>query len=159
MISSNQEEAEIRVELKIPTHFGYEKVAMAVAAALGREAKLSEQKIEDLSTALAEAILNAMEHGNRMDQHLPVTITFCKSMEKLSVSIQDQGQGFIPSHPQTPNITDKLNGHELPRGWGWFLIQQLVDRLEVNSQPGRGTVVQLEMLLEEGKGRSSNNEC
>lgn len=137
------------VELKIPTHLGYEKIVMAAADALARQMGLPENRILDLNTALSEAILNAMEHGNQMNQQLQITVTFTQTVGRLLISIQDQGQGFTHhAHSRKPSIKDKLAGKDSPRGWGWFLIEQLVDHVEVSPAPGGGTIIQLVILLE-----------
>lgn len=139
------------IELKIPSHFGYEKIVMATADAIARKMGLPEKRIADLNTALSEAILNAMEHGNEMNPQLQVIITFTQTVGKLVISIRDQGKGFIPPPADTekPKIEDKLAGISSPRGWGWFLIEQLVDQLEVNPAPEGGTVIRLVLLVEE----------
>ena len=137
------------VELRIPSRRGYEKVVMAAAAVLAKDMGLPVHRIEDLCTALSEAILNAMEHGNQMNSHLEVIITLTQTPGKLSVSIRDQGKGFIPPlHPSKPSIEEKVSGIDSSRGWGWFLIKQLVDQVEVSPTPGGGTNVHLIVLME-----------
>ena len=56
-----------KVELHIPSVPGAEKVAMERAAEVARGMGFSDDRIEDLKTAVSEACINAMEHGNRMD--------------------------------------------------------------------------------------------
>ena len=140
---------EQNIELKIPTYLGYERVAMATASALARQMGLSENRINDLNTALTEAILNAIEHGSQ-DSQQQIFITFTQAVGKLIVSIRDQGPGYTPPAPGTkPNISDKLASKDSPRGWGWFLIEQLVDHVEVSPVPGGGTIVRFSILLED----------
>lgn len=138
------------VELKIPAHFGYEKVAMATAATLAKKIGLPENRIMDLNTALAEAILNAIEHGQPMNSQQQIIVTFTQEVDKLLISIRDFGQGFTPTaQPTQPDIKDKLSGIDSPRGWGWFLIEQLVDHVEVSPAPGGGTIIRITILLED----------
>lgn len=137
------------VELRIPSRLGYEKVVMATAAALAKDMGLPEPRIQDLTTALSEAILNAMEHGNQMSSQLQVDITFTRTVGKLRVSIRDHGKGFTPPiHPAIPSIEEKLAGNASPRGWGWSLIKQLVDHVEVSPAPDGGTSIHLIVLME-----------
>jgi len=44
-----------------------EKVAMDFAASVAKMRQFPEARIEDLKTAIAEACINAIEHGNKMD--------------------------------------------------------------------------------------------
>jgi len=149
-----QQSTENTIQLKIPTHLGYEKIVMATANAVARKMGLPEKRIDDLNTALAEAIINAMEHGNKMNPQLQVVITFTQTVGKLIISIRDQGQGFSPfENKDKPKIEDKLAGVSSPRGWGWFLIENLVDEVQVNSAPEGGTVIRLVILAEDSQGK------
>lgn len=53
------------IELHIPSRLGYEKIAMNTAASTARMMGFSDERVEDLKTAVAEACINAMEHGNK----------------------------------------------------------------------------------------------
>ena len=52
------------VELKIPSEPGFEKVAMRLAAEVAERMGFSPERIDDLRTAVSEACLNAIRHGN-----------------------------------------------------------------------------------------------
>lgn len=134
------------IELTLPSRRGYEKVAMAAVAAIGKDMGMPAAQVEDLSTALSEAILNAMEHGNKMKEQLQVSVTFNLAADKLSVAINDQGKGFLPPK-EAPDIEAAMSGNAPARGWGWFLMEQLVDRVEVVPAQGGGTCVRLVVML------------
>jgi anti-sigma regulatory factor (Ser/Thr protein kinase) len=109
---------------------------------------LSEQRLKRLKTAVAEATMNAMEHGNRYRPEVPVVIEVLSSGTDLSVRINDQGGSLVPD-PDTelPDLEAKLEGLQTPRGWGLFLIRNLVDELHITSDEARravGLVVHLE---------------
>lgn len=55
------------VELTIPCAQGYERIAMNPAADFARLIAFPPDRIDDLRTAVAEACINAMEHGNAME--------------------------------------------------------------------------------------------
>ena len=65
-----------------------EQVAAAVAGL-----DLPADRLERLKTAVGEATMNAMEHGNRYDPDLPVAIQVRASADLLTVSITDHGGG------------------------------------------------------------------
>ena len=58
------------VEVRLPSRMGYEKVAMSTASAVAKLMGFREDRIEDLKTAVAEACINAIEHGNRLNEKL-----------------------------------------------------------------------------------------
>jgi len=51
----------------------------------------------------------------------------------------------------TPNIDAKLAGLQSPRGWGLFLIEKMVDQVEVLDTPN-GHTVELTVNLDESSG-------
>ena len=63
------------VELYVPSILGFEKVAMDSAASIAKMMKFPHERVEDLKTAVAEACLNAIEHGNKADASTKVSIT------------------------------------------------------------------------------------
>lgn len=110
-----------------------DRVAMAAVAAAAREAGLCSERLDDIRTAVAEACINAMEHGNGNRPELPVEISFGSGAGVFSVSIRDQGHGFAPDTRPHPRLEDQIGGTDPARGWGLFLMQQLADRVEVRS--------------------------
>ena len=63
------------------------------------------------------------------------------SGEDLSVRITDEGESPVPS-PDTraPDLEAKLEGLQTPRGWGLFLIRNMVDETNVTTGEDRHTV-------------------
>jgi serine/threonine-protein kinase RsbW len=117
------------VEVRLPSRMGYEKVAMSAAAAVAKLVGFREDRIEDLKTAVAEACINAIEHGNRQNEKLSVGVVLSAGEDVLEVKVIDDGKG-ITAKPAKPDIDRKMHGEEDPRGMGMFLIQALVDEAE-----------------------------
>ena len=136
------------VEVRLPSRLGYEKVAMSTAAAVAKLLGLPPERIEDLKTAVAEACINAIEHGNRLNEKLSVGVILSSSDDVLEVKVIDDGKG-IRSLPPRPNIDRKMHGEEDPRGMGMFLIQALVDEAEwVAGTDGKSSYVRLVIRLD-----------
>ena len=127
-------------ELSIPSEPGNERRAMEEVAAVVSDLGLSENTLERLKTAVAEATMNAMEHGNHYRVELPVLIKVSVSEVDLSVKITDEGSGPPAFHSQTPDIEAKLEGEQSLRGWGLFLISKLVDDMNVTGDEHHHTV-------------------
>ena len=132
---------ERKLELHIPSVLGFEKVAMDFAAAVAKMMDLPEERIEDLKTAVAEACLNAIEHGNKLDASMKVGVTLTVADSKLQVAVRDQGQGTGPV--ASPDIDSKIEGETASRGWGIFLIQSLMDEVTFESTPEGGNQVRM----------------
>ncbi|RLB34403.1 MAG: ATP-binding protein [Deltaproteobacteria bacterium] len=132
------------VELSLPTQIGFERVAMACSAAFARYVGFLPERIEDLKTAVCEACLNAIEHGNKGKPDARVIITMTYDGEAINVYVKDQGDG-IKDIPDDPDIEKKLLHLEAPRGLGMFLIRQLVDEFEFNILSDDGHTVRIQI--------------
>ena len=138
-------------ELSVPSEPGNERRAMEeVAAAVGRLG-LPGPTLERLKTAVAEATMNAMEHGNHYRAELPVIIDVSASDTDLSVKITDEGSGPAAFDSETPDLEAKLEGVQTPRGWGLFLIKSMVDEMNVTGDEHHHTV-ELILHLDEKEG-------
>ena len=136
------------VEVRLPSRLGFEKVAMSTAASVAKLMGFREERIDDLKTAVAEACINAIEHGNRLNEKLSVGVTLSAGTDALEVKVMDDGKG-MKTHPVKPDIDRKMHGDEDPRGMGMFLIQALVDEAEwVVGANGKGSYVRLVIRLD-----------
>ena len=126
---------------------GNERLAMAQVAEVVKDEDLPPARLERLKTGVAEATMNAMEHGNKFKPEVPVDFVVLASPRALAVRITDYGGAQVIPEAQTPDIEAKLAGMQTPRGWGLFLIEKMVD--EVNVIAGDGThTIELVMYRE-----------
>lgn len=137
------------VEVRLPSRMGYEKVAMSTAAAVAKLMGFREDRVEDLKTAVAEACINAIEHGNRLNEKLSIGVVLSAGVDALEVKVIDDGKG-MKARPAKPDIDRKMHGEEDPRGLGMFLIQALVDEAEwVAGTEGKSSYVRLVIRLDQ----------
>jgi serine/threonine-protein kinase RsbW len=134
------------VELRLPSRLGFEKVAMNTAASVAHLMGFGDERIEDLKTAVAEACINAMEHGNKLDEALCVGVILSMGAETLEVKVLDTGDG-PKGHAAAPNIDRKMHEEEEARGMGMFLIESLVDEVEWVSSPPSGSYARMVIHL------------
>jgi len=130
------------IEVHIPSIIGYEKVAMESAAAAAKIMGFHKSRIEDLKTAISEACSNAMEHGNRFKKDTTVLVTLKVDKKRLEVNVKDEGRG-LNRKIEVPEIEKQINGIEDTRGWGMFLIKNLVDEVEMKKIPKGGNVTRM----------------
>ncbi len=136
------------VEVRLPTRLGYEKVAMNAASTVAKLMGFPDDRVDDLRTAVAEACINAIEHGNRLNEKLSVGVVLSAGADELEVKVIDDGTG-INKQPAKPDIDRKMHGEEDPRGMGMFLIQALVDEAEwVAGTDGKSSYVRLVIKLD-----------
>jgi serine/threonine-protein kinase RsbW len=134
------------IEVNLPSKIGYERVAMECSATLARLAGLVATRIEDLKSAVAEACINAMQHGNKWRPEARVVVNMNFNDDALKVSVIDQGDG-VPEIPEYPGIARIIKEDVSPRGLGVFMIQQLVDDVKFNQTADGGHMMIMEIKL------------
>ena len=155
--SSNDTDWEMLAELTIPSLPGNERIAMEQVTEAVEVLHLPVKRLDQLKTAVAEATMNAMEHGNHYLPDRPVALKVLASQVALSVRITDHGgTRTLPSDPgiEVPDIEAKLAELQTPRGWGLFLIKHMVDEMNISSDASHHTV-ELIMYL---KGEDNASE-
>jgi anti-sigma regulatory factor (Ser/Thr protein kinase) len=132
---------QVIAEFTIPSEPGNERLAIARVEDGLRDLPLSPRRMECMKTAVAEATMNAIEHGNKSLPELPVTIKVVVSNGDLHVRITDTGRGGpIPESTPQPDLQAKLRGLQSPRGWGEFLMKRMVDDMHVTWADGHNTI-------------------
>lgn len=127
-----------KLELHVRSEHGAEKIAMDFAADIARRMNFPPQRVEDLKTAVAEACMNAIEHGNKLDATTRVGIRLTVDKDRLQVAVQDKGRGIDKVRP--PDIETRIQGKTEARGWGIFLIENLMDEVTFESTADGGVV-------------------
>jgi anti-sigma regulatory factor (Ser/Thr protein kinase) len=126
----------------LPSQPGNERLALAKVAETVKDLGLSEARLEKLKTAVAEATMNAIEHGNQNRAEIPVEVEVTQNGDEIVVAITDQGGKAhpVPGQPEEPDLLKKLDGDQSPRGWGLFLIRNMVDAMDVTINGQQHTI-------------------
>src|SRR5215216_3402662 len=141
----------ILADFTLPNEPGNERLAMEKVAGVIEQLRPSEQRLERLKTAVAEATMNAMEHGNKYRAEVPVEVMVLVEDQDLMVRITDRGSGPPPSQGgEAPDLEAKLEGMQTPRGWGLFLIKSMVDEMSITGDDGHHTIELVVHLGAEG---------
>ena len=140
------EHEKVLAEFSVPSVEGNERLAIEKVSVAVAPVGLERARLERLKTAVGETVMNAIEHGNRNDPDLDVGVQVRADGRRLVVRVTDHGGEHIPD-AAPPDIEAKLAGEQTPRGWGLFLIEQMVD--EVNRVGENGShIVELVMNRE-----------
>ena len=138
-------------DFSVPSEPGNERMAMETVAETVKGLGFSGENLERLKTAVAEATMNAMEHGNEYRPEVPVELQVLVTDRDLLVRITDRGSGPPPREDaDAPDLLAKLEGVQTPRGWGLFLIKSMVDDMNITGDEGHQTVELVVHLEAEG---------
>ena len=127
---------------ELPSEPGNERLALARVAESVRSLGLPDGRLEKLKTAVAEATMNAIEHGNKNRAEIPVEVEVTQNGDEIVVAISDQGgdSGSSSDAAEEPDLLKKLDGGQSPRGWGLFLIRNMVDAMDITTNGQRHTI-------------------
>lgn len=128
----------MEVVLHLPVVPNVELVAAKAVETVGSALGMHQTRVEAASVAVVEACLNAMEHGGGT---MVVRLFGDGAPERprLVIEVEDHGSGFDPASAPR-NSASRVLGCASKRGWGLTLIRELMDEVQIRSQPGRTLV-------------------
>jgi len=133
-----------RIELLLPSSLGYEKVARIAVERMAEGLGFNDERVEDMKTAVAEAVMNAIEHGNREQKNALVTVKLNADHEHVEVKVSDEGLKQMPEEMPEPG---RIGDDGLIRGLGLMFIMKLVDEVEFSQLPSGGNEVRMVIYL------------
>ncbi|HET9740122.1 MAG TPA: SpoIIE family protein phosphatase [Solirubrobacteraceae bacterium] len=141
---------ELLAEFEVPSQEGNERLAIERVSAAVAPLGLAEARLKRLQTAVGEATMNAMEHGSGYSADKPVTISVLADEAAVRVRITDLGGApAAGDEAEVPDLEAKLAGLQRPRGWGLFLIENMVDETRETSDE-RSHTLELAVRLKGG---------
>ena len=131
--------------LEFPSRSSNEAFARSAAACFAAQMDPTLNELEDVKTAVSEAVTNAIVHA------YPDTIGRVQMKGRvcagnvLELTVRDYGRG-IPDvdKARQPMFT---TGGEERSGMGFTIMESFMDKLTVRSVPGRGTTVVMRKRL------------
>jgi serine phosphatase RsbU (regulator of sigma subunit)/anti-sigma regulatory factor (Ser/Thr protein kinase) len=123
----------------IPSAEGNEQLAVLRVIDAVQPLALPQNLIERIRTAVAEAAMNAIEHGNQYDPNVAARVRVSRARSSLYIRLTDSGSAPL-REPPAPNLDAKLAGLQSPRGWGIFLIRNMTDEMRDIQEEGRHTL-------------------
>ena len=119
-----------------------EEFARVVTAVFMSRLNPTLEEIDDVKTAVSEAVTNAVIHGYKGEAGTIYMDITAQSGEEtsLTVCVRDAGVG-IPNVKQAmePMYTTDTSGER--SGMGFSFMEAFMDQVQVESEPGRGTLV------------------
>ena len=106
-----------------------------------------------IGMSVREAVVNAIQHGNQLDESKRVEVRFTLSPNCLVIAVFDQGKGFDETE-----IPDPLSPENLlkPGGRGIFYIRSLMDEVEYKRSQGSGFELKMQKKLNHARQGDQN---
>ena len=131
--------AENYTTLEFPSRSANEGFARAAAACFAAQLDPTLEEVNDIKTAVSEAVTNAIVHAYPDQIGRIVMKLRLRPGNVLEVVVRDWGVG-IPDVEQarTPLFT---TGSQERSGMGFTIMESFMDTLRVRPTPGKGTTV------------------
>lgn len=127
------------IEMTVPAKPDYVGVVRLSISGVANRMGFTYEDIEDLKVAISEAITNAVTHAYDNLDDGEVTVGFGVYENRLEVMVADRGGSFnldeikggIGPYERSESVEDLREG-----GFGLFLIDTLMDKVEINNEDG-----------------------
>lgn len=128
-----------KITLEFDSNSSNERLARVVVSALVMELDPMMDELNDLKTAVSEAVTNAIVHGY---DGCEGTVRMSCQVEnnEIIVEIEDKGVG-IPDIQKAREPLFTTKKEEERSGMGFMFMEVFMDNLEVYSEVGKGTKV------------------
>lgn len=127
-----------------------ERLARVVIAAFLAGIDPTIDELEDVKTAVSEAVTNAIIHGYKERGGKVILRATISADGELAVDIIDHGVGIINVEQAMQPLFTTGTPNERS-GMGFLFMEAFMDRLDVESRPGEGTCVHMWKRFEERK--------
>ena len=130
------------MELIMESRSENEEFARVVAAGFA-----TLEELDDIKTAVSEAVTNAVIHGYRgQEGKIYLSATAWEKEQLLSVTVRDEGVGIrdVEQAMEPMFTTCPEDGRS---GMGFSFMEAFMDRVEVVSAPGKGTSVTMKKKI------------
>jgi serine/threonine-protein kinase RsbW len=117
------------VEFAIPSDLSEARQVQEIIESHLRQSEFEDKEIFGIRLALEEAIVNAIKHGNQMDQDKKVLVRFRILADRFDIGITDEGPGYNPEELPDPRAEEYI---ERPCGRGIFLMRHYMTEVVVH---------------------------
>ena len=142
---------ENQVTLEFPSRSANESFARTAAACFAAQLDPTLEEVNDVKTAVSEAVTNAIVHAYPEKLGKVVMKLRIKQDHILEIVVKDWGVGIADvDQARTPLFT---TGSEERSGMGFTIMESFMDTLKVRSTPGKGTTVTMARKIARRAGR------
>ena len=142
---------ENHVTLEFPSRSANEGFARTAAACFAAQLDPTLDEVNDIKTAVSEAVTNAIVHAYPDTLGKVVLKLRILPGQALEISVRDWGVGIEDvEQARTPLFT---TGSDERSGMGFTIMESFMDTVKVRSKPGKGTTVVMRRSIARRAGR------
>ena len=134
-----------RFRMEIESLSKNEELARVVTAVFMSRLDPTLEELGDVKTAVSEAVTNAVIHGYQEGEGI-IYIELQAEDKQLTVLVRDLGVGIRDvKQAMEPMYTSDPSGER--SGMGFSFMEAFMDQVEVESEPGRGTLITMKKKI------------
>ena len=142
---------ENQVTLEFPSRSANEGFARTAAACFAAQLDPTLEEVNDVKTAVSEAVTNAIVHAYPDTLGRIVMKLRIRDDHSLEIVVRDWGVGIADvEQARAPLFT---TGSEERSGMGFTIMESFMDALKIRSLPGKGTPVTMRRKIARRAGR------
>ncbi len=142
---------ENQISLEFPSRSANEGFARTAAACFAAQLDPTLEEVNDVKTAVSEAVTNAIVHAYPDTLGKIVMKLRIRDDHALEIVVRDWGIGIADvDQARAPLFT---TGNEERSGMGFTIMESFMDVLKVRSAPGKGTTVTMRRKIARRAGR------
>ena len=136
---------ENHVVLEFPSASANEGFARAAAACFAAQLDPTLEEVNDVKTAVSEAVTNAIVHAYPDTLGKVVMKLRIREDHSLEIVVKDWGVGIADvEQARRPSFT---TGGSERSGMGFTIMESFMTNLDITSEPGKGTTVHMRRKL------------
>lgn len=109
------------------------------------------EEMADVKTAVSEAVTNAIVHGYEGSSGMVTLRAAIDDRSTITVEVRDSGRG-IADVPKAMEPFFTTHPEQERSGMGFAVMQTFMDDVDVESAPGKGTIVRMSKRIHAGGG-------
>lgn len=125
------------LKFSVPGKPEYVSMIRLAISSIANTAGFNIEEIDDIKIAVSEACTNVVCHGELKEDEVYEVVCEIED-KKLFISVEDKAGGYDLAGYKSPSI-DNLK----PGGMGVYIIQALMDEVDIKSQVGKGTKIEM----------------
>ena len=126
------------IKMDISANPDFVSIIRLTTSGIANKIGFSMDDIEDMKVAVSEACSNAVKHS----EDNKVSINFNLLNNGIQIEIIDNGKGYDVDAIETPDLSNPKEG-----GLGLFIIQTLMDEVDIESRGNQGTTIKMTKYL------------
>ncbi|NQU65109.1 MAG: SpoIIE family protein phosphatase [SAR324 cluster bacterium] len=150
LLNDSKEDDSQRLELTVENKLSELERIQSHFKTFSEQNRLTDPIRRTLSTVLDEMLSNIIHYAYEDQSGHEIKISFERTVNQLSVRIEDEGTAFNPLSVKAPDLTKALDDREVG-GLGIHLVRKMMDQCEYERKNNKNIITLLKLIPDDDK--------